>query len=263
MHTLSAPLAARVRRLATTVACAGAAILAASNAAHAQSTPPTATLRFDEAGALAFTGPYGSPDVGRLKATFLSLPGNASANTPIDAFCIDILHEVTFDPNGWNVYLTNLGDSSISYTRQGTRSFNPGPDALTRYRKAAWLVDQYSKVSTLTDTAGIQGAMWLQFEPTLAPYDYATAGEAQAVATWEAAADAFAGSANFATYDWRRFTVLTDVNSAGIGDDYHGMQELITESPITATPEPTTVALLGVSLVGTGLVARRRASRNA
>ncbi|HEY0780605.1 MAG TPA: hypothetical protein VGD56_21795, partial [Gemmatirosa sp.] len=224
MRTISLPLAARVRRLATIAATACAVVLTAGQSAQAQTAPATATLRFDEAGQLAFTSPYGSPDVGRLKATFLSLPGSSSANQAIDAFCVDILHDVTFNPAGWNVYLNNLADTSVAYTREGSTY----SDALTRYRKAAWLVDQYATVHTVTDTAGIQGAMWLQFAPTLAPYEYANASEAKAVASWEAAADAFAGTAAFSAYDWSKFTLLTDVQSAGLGlDDYHGYQELI------------------------------------
>ncbi len=260
MRLLSLPIASRVRRFATIAATACVAVLTAAPSAHAQTAPGTATIRFDEAGMLAFTSQYGPPDVGRLKATFLSLPGAPSTNQAIDAFCVDLLHDVTFNPSGWNVYLNNLADTSVAHTREG----GVVSDALTRYRKAAWLVDQYSTVNTLTDTAGIQGAMWLQFAPTLAPYDYAMPSEARAVASWEAAADAFAGTAAFAAYDWSRFTVLTDVNSVGLGlDDYHGYQELITETPVTATPEPTAVVMLGASLAGIALVARRRGSRAA
>ena len=260
MPSFAQPIAARVRRFATIAATACAAVLTAGQSAGAQTTPPVATIRFDQPGAPAFTSQYGSPDVGRLGATFLSLPGAPGVNQSLDAFCVDLLHDVSSDPNGWNVYLNNLADTSVAYTREG----GTVTDALTKYRKAAWLVDQYKTVNTLTDTAGIQGAMWLQFAPTLAPYDYANASEAKAVATWEAAADAFAGSSAFQTYNWSQFTVLTDVNSAGLGlDDYRGYQELITKSPSTTTPEPTTFVLLGASLAGMAFVARRRGARGA
>lgn len=252
-------LSAIVRRAArlrwVRAASMAAAFLVAGRTAAAQ-TPPTATLRFLEGGALAFTSPYGPADVGRLRGTFLSLPGQPT----VDLFCVDILHYVTYDPNGWSVYLTNLGGTpSVDYTRQGARYADGTPDALTRYRKAAWLIDQYATARTLTDTAGIQGAMWLQFEPTLAPFDFANPGEALAVNRWLTASDAFAASAAFATYDWSRFTVATDVASAGVGNDYHGLQELIFRTPLTTTtPEPATVALVGIGLAAVGAAARRR-----
>lgn len=262
MFSLPARLTSHMLRTTAVAVGLVGTLLTAAAPVHAQGTPaqPTATLRFDEGGALAFTSPYGQTDVGRLRATFLSLPGQPEANLAANLFCVDLLHNVTFVPEGWRVYLTNLGGApSLDYTRQGARYADAAPDALTRYRKAAWLVDQYAKVRTLTDTAGIQAAMWMQFEPTLAPYTFADAGEQLSTTSWLAAADTFASSQRFETYNWSRFTVVTDVNAAGMGDDYHGFQELITKTPLTTTtPEPATVVLLGGGLVAAGLVTRRK-----
>ena len=255
MFARLARFAPRIRR---TAALAAAVLLgAAARPAHAQAT---GVLRFDEGGQLAFTSEYGPTDVGRLRGTFLSLPGQTSASLAVDLFCVDIPHAVTFDPNGWSVYLTNLGGlPSLDYTRQGARYADGTPDALTRYRKAAWLVDQYARAKTVTDTAGIQGAMWRQFESSLAPYTYASAGEEQSVDSWLTKADTFAASSRFDTYNWGRFTIVTDVNAAGMGDDYHGWQELITRTPLTTTtPEPGSIALVAVGLAGVGAVVRRR-----
>lgn len=252
-----ARLARLAPRIGRTAALAAAVLLgAAARPAHAQAT---GVLRSDAAGQPAFTSEYGPTDVGRLRGTFLSLPGQATP-LAVDLFCVDLLHNVTFDPNGWSVYLTNLGGTpSLDYTRQGVRYGAATPSALTRYRKAAWLVDQYAHVSTLTDTAGIQGAMWLQFESSLAPYTYANAGEQQSVEAWLTKADAFAASTRFDTYNWGRFTIVTDVNAVGLGDDWHGYQELITRTPLTTTtPEPGSVALVAVGLAGVGAAVRRR-----
>lgn len=265
MFSTRIPTIAHVHRAVAVIVGVAGLSLSTGRSAAAQDAPPQATLRFDVAGAPAFTSPYGPADVGRLRATFLSLPGNPTANQNVDVFCVDILHNVTFAPTGWDVYLTNLGgDASTAFTRQGARYATGTPDALTRYRKAAWLVDQFATVRTVADTAGIQGAMWLQFEPSLSPFTYANAAEEQAVTTWQTAADLFAGSEAFSTYDWSRFTVLTDVDAVGRGDDYRGLQELImTNPPMTTTPEPTTVVLLGASLAVVGGVARRRATKTA
>ncbi len=271
MHPTSFARAARVRRSATATATACAVAFAlvctATGSAQAQTAAatPTGTLRFDEAGALALalipSYGHGQADVGRLKGTLLSLPGNPNANQAIDMFCVDLLHDVTFRDNGWNVYLNNLGDpSSVATTREG----GVVADALTRYRKAAWLTDQYAQVTTLADTAGIQAAMWLQFVPTLTPFTFADASEANATAAWTTAANRFAATAAFDAYNWSRFTVLTDVNSVGAGEDGDGFQEQITSEPLTTTtPEPTTLALLGVSLAGLAAAARRRGPRRA
>jgi hypothetical protein len=261
MRIVPRAVASRLRRLAHAAGAAAALVVCVAQPAHAlNDPPPVATLRFDQGGALAFTSPWGPADVGRLRGTFLSLPGQPNANLLADLFCIDVLHNVSFDPGGWDVYLTNLGgDASLDYTRQGARYAASDPNSLTRYRKAAWLVDQFATVTSAVDTAGIQGAMWLQFEASLTPYTFANAQEASAVATWQSAADLFAGSAGWAAYDWSRFTVVTDVNSAGLGNDWRGLQELIMARPFdtTVTPEPATFALLGAGLALLGVAARR------
>ena len=101
--------------------------------------------------------------------------------------------------------------------------------------------------------------MWRQFEPSLAPYTYANAGEQLAVESWMTAADDFAASRHFAKYDWSRFTVVTDVASVGVGNDYPGLQELITRTPLTTTtPEPGSVALVALGLAAGGVIVRRR-----
>ena len=78
-------------------------------------------------------------------------------------------------------------------------------------------------------------------------------------AFWTAQAAAFAGSAAYATYDYSRYVIYTDVNRA----NPNSRQEFIgTPPPRAVVPEPGTLLLVGAGLAGAGAWAARR-RRNA
>jgi hypothetical protein len=192
---------------------AGVLLVASARSAAAQ----TYRMQFDSTGHIgAFQQSDLAPDgadVGPSYATILSgpsIPVGQARN--ITVFCIDIANDALYGQQ-WDAYFTNLGDVpplTLDNTRQGALFV----DALERYRKAAFLVNQYRFNPAPLQTAGIQGAIWRQFRPSLFPFA-PNAAEAEAVDFWMAKADAFAASAEYNTFDYSRFTVITDVNAVG------------------------------------------------
>jgi hypothetical protein len=188
--------------------------------------------------------------------TTVGLPGS----TNLSIYCVDLLNTVGFG-NTFQVNVTSLADGTdLSNTRH--------PGALTAYRQAAWLSNLFSLVPpayTSTYYTPIQYAMWDMLNPGSAPADpNKTLALNLAAAAASANFNAFSydvGGGNvvdFGAFDYSRYSVLTDVRSAGtVDDDYR--QEFITGDMIpTATPEPATIALVGGGLLAMAGVGRRR-----
>ena len=214
-----------------------AAPLAFAPAARAQTTPQ---LRFDNVnGANAF-GYYVGPFTGTLFR-----PGGAMGLT---IFCVDFLNHVDFGEQE-AVAVSSLTGGTVAATRH--------PGELEGYRKAAWLSTQFG-TNAQERWGGIQAAMWQIFSPG-APDGGTDATDATTEAYWQQRANVFVASATYASYDWSRFYVLTDVRAAGQASGV-GMQEFITNTP-NVVPEPATWALLAGGLAGVGVIAwaRRRA----
>lgn len=181
--------------------------------------------------------------IGPFAGTLQAPLGSAQSVT---MFCIDVLNQVSVGDT-WTGVLTSLSDASASLA--STRHPTAGdPQAMTRYRTAAWLTTQFGLQPT-EEWAGIQHAIWNVFAPgryAANPWD--TAGA-------QAAASGFAG------VDFSNFAVLTDVNA--IGQAMGGAQEFIVPGlggggTGSVVPEPSTYLLMGTGLVALAVVGRRR-----
>jgi hypothetical protein len=206
-----------------TLALAGATMLAAAAPAAAQNIqfqtqkPNPAVTAF---------GYY----VGPFSGTLLSDPTRPT----IDLFCLDVMNQVQFGQK-WTAVFTNLANGNLANTRHGAAS-------VLNYKKAAWLTSQYAATAT-SQWGGIQAAVWNLFNPGN-PNGGTSPGNNTHEAYWLAQASTFASSAAFNTFDYSKYTIVTDVN--GVGQRVGGVQEFMTT---TVTPEPETYLLMGTGLL--------------
>ena len=161
-------------------------------------------------------------------------------------FCVDASDTFSYNTNYTVNVNTFLGTGVISQTRD---------NSLTAYEQAGFLTSLYN-TTTGNNTYGgnneIQFAIWA-----------ITGTKACADAT--CTADVALATSNYAAFmSNHTVTVYTDYRSgctAAGGLTQSGcMQEFITTAPSTATPEPSSAALLGLGggLIGFGSLRRRK-----
>jgi hypothetical protein len=220
------------RTLAALLLVAATAVTAVT--AGAQTTP----IKLTGAG----TTVVGNVYVGPYSAVLGTGPGSAS----IDIFCVDYLNESSIGQT-WNVFKTSLATGAdLSKTR-----FGGTVNALENYRKAAWLTTLFA-VQPTARWGDIHRTIWNLFtgaapDPATSPLNFL------------AMANSFY-AANATTYDWGRFTVLSDAAMRARGTNGirpGGVQEFITDD-VTVTPEPMTMMLVGTGLAGIAATRRRR-----
>jgi hypothetical protein len=168
----------------------------------------------------------------------------------IDLFCIDVLNFVNFGQT-WTANFTNLGSSDLSLTRHGTSK-------AAEYQQAAYLASMFTAPGvTTTQYGGIQSAIWNLLNPGY-PYGGTTVSNNKHEAYWLSLANTWYTGGGASSFDFSKWTIVTDVNAAGWVRG-HGTQEFLTTSLNTAppppeltpvvTPEPETWMLMGTGLM--------------
>jgi hypothetical protein len=195
----------------------------------------------------------------------------------IFVYCVDDLNFVNV-PSSISVNITSLSDSTEVYdnTRYGqtaasAASINPlFPMAFStntivvpssigtaqdRYAMAAWLIEQYSFVSGngAANNTQIQNAIWTLLDATGATYG-STGTYINQAETWISGQMA----ANTLSAFESGVVIYSDTRIASQSDParYSGTtQEMI---GFTNAPEPATLAMLGMGLIGIGLLHKKR-----
>lgn len=214
------------------------ALLFAAPAALADGTPVTMT----------FVGVNGINDGAYYVSPYQGLMASNGQNSLVTLFCDDFNNEVTWNQI-WQANVTQLSSGNLSNTRYG----NPADVALLMgqnpyyatytaaqlYAQAAWLTMQFNQYlsSDPAQIIALQYAIWDLFDPN-AP----TNPGAQA---WILSAEQ-----NYGSVDLNNFEVVTNVGPLTLTGQ---VQEFI-----VPTPEPGTLALLGIALMGLVFAVRRK-----
>jgi hypothetical protein len=155
----------------------------------------------------------------------------------IDLYCVDVLNHISFGQT-WNANFTSLSSGNLSLTRHGNAK-------LAQYQQAAYLASLYTAPGvTTTSWGGIQAAIWNLLNPG-SPNGGTNPSVNSSEAYWLAQAGTWYNSAGAQSFDFSRWTIVTDMNSAG-NVSGRGTQEFLTTG---ITPEPETWMLLGTGLV--------------
>lgn len=172
--------------------------------------------------------------VGPFSGTVLSDPTKPTINL----FCVDVLNHINWGQK-WNGVFTNLGSNNFDATRHGL-------SAKPQYEKAAYLASMYRNPGVRTSQwGGIQTAVWNLLNPGN-PNGGTNPLVNSSEAYWLAQADSWYLGGGTKTFNFSRWSIVTDVNAAGLVQG-GGTQEFLTDT--VATPEPETWILLGTGVL--------------
>lgn len=210
-------------------------------AAVAEAQPKSGTIKFQPTKPNPAITAYGYY-VGPFWGTVTSDPTRPT----IDLYCVDVLNSISWG-HTWNANFTNLASGDLSLTRHGNAK-------LMQYQQAAYLASLFntSGVST-AQWGGLQSAIWNLMNPG-APNGGTNATLNTNEAYWLAQASAWYSQGGANNFDFSKWTVVTDVNAAGVVSG-RGTQEFLTTG---ITPEPETWVLMGTGvLLIVGFAVRR------
>jgi hypothetical protein len=213
---------------------------------------------------LTITGqPNSVEDGGQFTATLGSNP-----TQQIYVYCVDDLNFVNVPNPAFAVNVTDLANitevfDNTRYGQTPTASFSTPTSptsigtAQDRYAMAAWLITQYNFASGVTTADDqIQNAIWTLLDATGATYT-SNGGVGAYITQAESWIGAEITAGTLTAFE-NTVVIYSDTNIAGESDParYTGTrQEMIGFN--SSTPEPATVAMLGLGLVAIGMFRKR------
>jgi hypothetical protein len=207
-----------------------AALVFAAGALEAQ--PSSGTLQFQSTRPNPAITAYGYY-VGPFWGTVTSDP----TRPKIDLFCVDVLNQINWG-HTWSANFTNLASGDLSRTRHGNAK-------LGQYQQAAYLASLFSTSGVATTQwGGIQTAIWNLLNPGN-PNGGSNATLNTNEAYWLAQASAWHANGGANTFDFSKWTIVTDAGAAGRVSG-GGTQEFLTTG---ITPEPETWVLMGTGVL--------------